>query len=138
MNKELLMISAYILLAFGQLQAQNFDKSLDSSSVGNKTIGDTIEVAEGEASQRQEASTEQKNDSTYDDNRTGASGGMGALSTTPGVSTTSGAGGLGTIENPGKNTSSDIYSIEGKDSIRKATVDRNTGESSTSERRERN
>lgn len=96
MKKELLLISACILFALGQVQAQNAGKSLDSSSVENEKIGDRNQ-AEGEAS-----------------------GGMGALSTTPGVSTTSGAGGLGTIENPGYNTSSDIYNMERKDSIRKA------------------
>jgi hypothetical protein len=129
MRKELLMISAYILLAFGQVQAQNAANSQDSSTRQNETIRDTIEVVEDEPplqKQRQNAELEgdRKNDSTYKDNRTDASGGMGALSTTPGVSTTSGAGGLGTNENPGYNTSSDIYNIERKDSIRKANEGR--------------
>jgi hypothetical protein len=123
MKKEFLII-AYILIAFGQLQAQNAGKSQDSSTRQSETIRDTISVGEDEVplhKQRQNAALEgdRKNDSTYEDNSTEPSGGMGALSTTPGVSTTSGAGGLGTNENPGYNTSSDIYNIERKDSLRK-------------------
>lgn len=60
------------------------------------------------------------NDPTFRDDSTDASMGMSGLGSTPGTSTTSGTGGLGTNENPGNNTSSDIYNIERRDSIERA------------------
>ena len=63
------------------------------------------------------------NDPTFRDDSTDASMSPSTLSSTPGTATTTGAGGLGTNENSGYNTSSDIYMIERRDSIRQARQD---------------
>ena len=60
------------------------------------------------------------NDPGFRDDSTDATMGVSPLSGTPGTATPIGEGGLGTNETPGKNTSSDIYNIERRDSIRNA------------------
>ncbi|HYF70335.1 MAG TPA: hypothetical protein VD884_19485 [Ohtaekwangia sp.] len=64
-----------------------------------------------------------ENNNTFRDDSTDAAMGMSGLSATPGTATTSGAGGTGTNENPGYNTSSDIYNIKRRDSIQQAKSD---------------
>lgn len=65
---------------------------------------------------------ENLNNPTFRDDSTDAAMGFSPLSGTPGRATTSGAGGLGTNVTPGYNTSSDIYNMERRDSIRQREI----------------
>jgi hypothetical protein len=112
MKRALIVITAW--LAAGVLYAQERSGLNDSTSdKSRQNISPKQEDAKENADSTKPGYSEQP-DSTE------GSLGMRGLSTTRGVSTTSGTGGLGTIENTGHNTSSDIYNIERKDSIRKA------------------
>lgn len=77
------------------------------------------------------------NDPTFRDDSTDAAMGMSGLDATPGTATTSGAGGLGTNQYPGYNTSSDVYNIERRDSIERAKKNKSLRkEKNQKERRE--
>ncbi|HEX6171057.1 MAG TPA: hypothetical protein VFZ33_15320 [Chitinophagaceae bacterium] len=129
MKKALIMITACVSLTAGSIYAQDTSALKDSTSRENRETptgkvandnenGGLLQPKVGTS--KPTTTPKRKNDEGFRDDSTDAAVGMSGLSTTPGVSTTIGTGGLGTNETTGENTSSDIYNIERKDSIRRA------------------
>ena len=106
------MILLLCMFAGAKVHAQEEEKSSTENTVNT----DTLQTDQS----GQNRIPEDGNDKTFRDDSTDAAVGLSGLGTTPGASTTTGAGGLGTNETPGYNTSSDIYTIERRDSIEKA------------------
>lgn len=80
-------------------------------------------AAQSESNEINQKRPDTEDNNTFRDDSTDAAMGMSGLSATPGTATTSGAGGTGTNENPGNNTSSDIYNIKRRDSIQQEKTD---------------
>lgn len=93
---------------------------LCTSSISLYAQADAVQSESNEVAQKR-PDTEDNN--TFRDDSTDAAMGLSGLSATPGTATTSGAGGTGTNENPGYNTSSDIYNIKRRDSIQQKKTD---------------
>lgn len=128
MKKAFGMITACFFLTLGNLYAQDTNVHNDTTSLENRKVTNSKKTDEAETTEsiqsekrisKSTSKLKRNNDDSFRDDSTDAAVGMSGLSTTPGVSTTTGAGGLGTNENTGENTSSDIYQIERKDSVRK-------------------
>ena len=63
------------------------------------------------------------NNRTFRDDSTDANVSNSNLAGSSGTAAASGAGGQGAVQHPGRNTSSDIYNIERRDSIERAKED---------------
>ena len=74
------------------------------------------------------------NNATFRDDSTDATVSNSNLSGSAGTAAASGTGGQGAVQNPGRNTSSDIYNIERRDSIERAKQDSISRESKRSKR----
>ena len=106
MNKSPLLLLLFILVAgaFSTATAQR-TQSQKSDSVETRELPATA------------------NNQTFRDDSTDANVSNSNLSGSSGTAAASGAGGQGAVENPGRNTSSDIYNIERRDSIEQARED---------------
>lgn len=104
MNKSLLLFCALVAGTYSTAVAQR----------NNTEEKDTI------TTQRLPATA---NNRTFRDDSTDANVSNSNLSGSSGTAAASGAGGQGAVEHPGRNTSSDIYNIERRDSIERAKED---------------
>ena len=89
----------------------------------HETSNDTTTAEMRKLDANEQLRPEGANNPTFRDDSTDATISNSNLSGSSGTATTSGAGGLGTIDTPQRNTSSDIYTMERRDSIRKANKD---------------